>query len=100
MIAMEGINSKGDPAVIDKPLVTASTKELIVARPVATVPNNRLIIQSKYAQALYNIVCQQQAPPNPQLSMIELAQAVLDDEPRKKLEQAFEIFDNETGKLL
>ncbi len=32
--------------------------------------------------------------------MMELAQAVLDDEPLKRIEQAFEIFDDETGKLL
>ncbi len=87
-------------AVINKPLATASTKELIVAKPVATVPNNRPIIRSKYAQALDDIVRRQQAPPSPQLSMMELAQAVLDDEPLKKIEQAFEIFDDETGKLL
>ncbi len=64
--------------VIDKPLATASTKELIVAKPVATVPNNGLIIWSKYAHALADIVRQWQAPPRPQLSMMELAQAVLD----------------------
>jgi hypothetical protein len=32
--------------------------------------------------------------------MMKLAQAVLDDEPLKKIEQAFKIFHNETGKLL
>ncbi len=31
-------------AVINKPLATTSTKELIVAKPVATVSNNRPII--------------------------------------------------------
>ena len=36
----------------------------------------------------------------PQLSMMEMAQAVLDDNASTTTKQAFEIFDKDTGKLL
>jgi hypothetical protein len=87
-------------AVINKQLATASTKELVVAKPVATVPNNGPITQSKYFQALSDIVRRRCAPPSPQLSMMESAQEVLDDKPLTKIEHAFEIFNDDIGKLL
>jgi hypothetical protein len=49
---------------------------------------------------LADIVCRRQAPPSPQLSMMELAQAVLDNNPLTTTEQAFEVFDDDMGKLL
>ncbi len=86
--------------VAGKPPATAATKGLIVAKPFATVPNNGPTTWSKYAQALADIDCRRQAAPSPQLSMMELAQSVLDDNPLSTTEQAFEVFDDDTGKLL
>ena len=86
--------------VASKPPATAATKRLIVAKLFATVPNNGPTTRSKYAQALADIVCRRRAPPSPQISMMELAQAVLDDSPLTTTEQSFEVFDDDTGKLL
>ncbi len=86
--------------IIDKPLMSAATKGLIVAKPPATATNNRPITQSKYAQALADIVCRRQATPSLQLSMIELAQKVLGNDLSITPEKAFEVFDDDTGKLL
>jgi hypothetical protein len=100
-------------ATINKPLATilinkvagklpatATTKGLIVAKPFATVPNNGPTTRSKYDQALADIVRRRRAPLSPQLSMMELAQAVLEDNPLTTTEQAFVAFDDDTGKLL
>jgi hypothetical protein len=86
--------------VAGKPPATAATKGLIVVKLFSTVPNNWPTTQSKYAQALYDIVRRRWAPSSPQLSMMELAQAVLDNNPFTTTEQAFEVFDDDTRKLL
>ena len=87
-------------AIIDKPLTTVPTKRLIVTKPIRNEQNNGPITQSKYAQAVNDIVCGKRSSSISQLSMIELAQAVLDDNAVTTTKQAFEIFDEDTGKLL
>ncbi len=94
------LTSRVTTGIINKPLMTTATKGLIVAKPPATATNNGLITQSKYAQALADIVCRRWATPSSQFSMIELAQAVLGDDLSITPEQAFEVFDSDTGKLL
>jgi hypothetical protein len=51
------LTSRVTTGIINKPLMTTATKGLIVAKPPATATNNGLITQSKYAQALADIVC-------------------------------------------
>ena len=87
-------------AIIDKPLATVSAKRLIVAKPIRNEQNNGPITQSKYAQAINYIMCGKQHSSTPRLSMMEMAQAVLDDNASTTTKQAFEIFDEDTGKLL
>ena len=87
-------------AIIDKPLMTVPAKRLIVVKPIRNDQNNGPITRSKYAQAVNYIVCGKQHSATPRLSMMEMAQAVLDNNASTTIKQAFEIFDEDTGKLL
>jgi hypothetical protein len=86
-------------AIINKPLMTTATKGLIDAKSPATKTNNGPITQLKYVQALAD-VCRRQATTSSQPSMMELAQAVVGNDLSITPEQAFEVFDDNTGKLM
>jgi hypothetical protein len=56
--------------------------------------------RSKYAQALRKLIERGRAPQNRLMYMMELAQAILDDNPEAVFENANKVFDEETGQLL
>jgi len=74
----------------------------VIDKPLRNLEINRPTTRSKYAQAVESMLMRgRKSPSQPRNhSMEELAQAVLDDNPKYAVEYANEIFDEDSGKLL
>ena len=73
----------------------------VIDKPLRITQISRPITRSKYAQAVEALLKRgRRSQSQPRNQMEELAQAVLDDDPRCAVEYANEIFDEESGKLM
>jgi hypothetical protein len=90
------------PRVIAKAAPTPRViAKAVVDKPQLTNAGSQPTIRSKYVQAIADIVKRRSnRVRQPSSKMIELAQAILDDNPSSAAEYAGEVFDDESGNLL